>query len=248
MLTIRMLNTGFCVLMAAALGHAQLNADGDASVNPNVSSHNLSTASADGIAIYGQSIPQPYWGIGVSGEGGYMGVRGLSTLTGTGIRYGGYFNAYGGTSSNYGVYSYASGTNSYAGYFSGNVYISGTLTNPSDSRLKTNIQPLQGNLQKLAALQPSSYNFDAIQTRIKGLPDKKQFGLLAENVASVLPELVTDVPIPEDPADPKSAAPGAPTTFKSVNYMGMIPILIGAIKEQQAEIASLKDALAKVSK
>ncbi len=248
MLKYRLMTTGFCVLMAAALGRAQLNADGDASANPNVSSHNLSSAAADGIAFFGQSIPQPYWGIGVHGEGGYIGVRGLATLSGTGSRYAGYFGASGGATNNYGVYAYATGTGAYAGYFNGNVYISGTLTNPSDSHLKTNIQPLQGNLQKLAALRPSSYNFDAIQTRVKGLPDKKQLGLLAEDVAAVLPELVTDVPIPEDPAEPKSTAPGAPTTFKTVNYTGMIPVLVGAIKEQQAEIAALKDALAKLTK
>lgn len=248
MITNRLLTTGFCVLMAAGLGRAQLNADGDASANPNVSSRNTSTATADGVAIQGVSIPQPYYGIGVHGEGGYIGVRGLSTVSGTGSRFAGYFGATGGATSNYGIYAWATGTGAYAGYFNGNVYISGVLTNPSDARLKTNIQPLQGNLQKLAALRPSSYNFDAIQTKVKGLPDKRQLGLLADDVAAVLPELVVDVPIPEDPADAKSTAPGAPATFKTVNYTGMIPVLVGAIKEQQAEIASLKDALAKLSK
>ncbi|MBW8886398.1 MAG: tail fiber domain-containing protein [Fibrobacteres bacterium] len=246
--TNRLLTTGFCVLMAAALGHAQISADGDASTNPIVSSHNISGAAVDGIAVSGQSIPQPFYGIGVHGEGGYIGVRGWSTVSGSGSRFGGYFVAYGGTSNNYGVYASGSGTGAYAGYFQGNVYISGTLSNPSDSRLKTNIQPLQGNLQKLASLRPSSYNFDAIQTRVKGLPERRQLGLLADDVAAVLPELVTDVPIPEDPGEAKNPAPGASATFKSVNYTGMIPVLVGAIKEQQAEIAALKDALAKLSK
>lgn len=239
--------TGFCMLMAAALGHAQVTMDGDASVNPNISAHNSSGAAVDGISISGLSTPQPYYGIGVHGEGGYIGVRGVSNITGIGNRYGGAFYASGGTYGNYAVYANASGTGAYAGYFLGNVYISGTLTNPSDARLKTNIQPLQGNLQKLAALRPSSYNFDAIQTRVKGLPEKRQLGLLAEDVAAVLPELVTEVPIPEDP-EGKSPAPGAPSTFKTVNYTGMIPVLVGAIKEQQAEIAALKEALAKLAK
>ncbi|MDB5051882.1 MAG: hypothetical protein JWO30_4953 [Fibrobacteres bacterium] len=248
MLSNRLIIGGICVLMAAASGRAQLNADGDASTNPNVSSRNTSTAAVDGIAVKGESSPQPNWGIGVQGDGGYMGVKGNAVVSGAGSRFGGYFNAYNGTGSNYGVYSYASGTSSFAGYFAGNVYISGTLTNPSDSRLKTNIQPLQGSLQKLSSLRPSSYNFDMARTDVKGLPEKKQIGLLAEDVAAVLPELITEIPLSPDAPDLKSGPLDPSATFKSVNYIGMIPVLVGAIKEQQAQIAALKDALAKLSK
>ena len=82
------------------------------------------TGSVDAIGVQGYSRPVDYYGVGVEGEGGYIGVRGEANGTGTGGYYGvsGAANGTGGTK--YGVYGYASGggTN-YAGYFNGDVRV-----------------------------------------------------------------------------------------------------------------------------
>jgi hypothetical protein len=85
--------------------------------------------------------------------------------------------------------------------------------------LKSNIVSLGSTLSKLMQLDGKSYNMN-------GDDSKKKIGLLAQNVQEVFPELVktgTDV-----------------LGTLSVNYQGLIPILINSIKELQAEILELK--------
>lgn len=108
------------------------------------------TISTDSRAIEGKSIPAGGWGIGVYGEGGYRGVQGVATAGdytssaygvygsasgSAGYRYGVYGAATGTGIANYGVYGSASGaTTNWAGYFSGDMYIS------SDLRIGTTTQ------------------------------------------------------------------------------------------------------------
>ncbi len=99
----------------------------------------------DAVAVYGESTPQDRFGYGGYFVGGHMGAKGEAIGTGTGYYYGLYGLAdtpgagwcYGvrgnahGAGVNYGVYaSAADGTTNWAGYFSGNVRVTGTLTNP----------------------------------------------------------------------------------------------------------------------
>ncbi len=105
---------------------------------------NTTTSANDTPAVYGQHSATDFFGIGVKGVGGYRGVEGrvsptgsgaytgvygyISTSSGTGTNRGVYGYAYGG-SSNYGVYGVASGgATNYAGYFSGNAHVTGTLS------------------------------------------------------------------------------------------------------------------------
>jgi len=106
-------------------------------------------AYTDTRAILGISQPQPGWGIGVEGLGNWIGVRGEGTTEGgtsygvlgtsggsAGTHYAVYGSASGtGTGSRIGIYGIASGgDNSWAGYFSGDAYIS------SDLRIATTTQ------------------------------------------------------------------------------------------------------------
>ena len=86
------------------------------------------TGSVDAIGVQGYSRPIDFYGVGVEGEGGYIGVRGEVNGTGTNGYYGVYGSASGTGGTKYGVYGYASGggTN-YAGYFSGDARVSGDL-------------------------------------------------------------------------------------------------------------------------
>ena len=99
-------------------------------------------ANNDRAGVYGEHAVTDYYGIGVKGVGGYRGVQGNVTPTGgnsycgvrgevsggSGVNYG-VFGTAGDGNYNYGVFGSASGggTN-YAGYFNGNVGVSGTLS------------------------------------------------------------------------------------------------------------------------
>ena len=104
----------------------------------------LGTGLHDGVGVYGKSVPADYYGYGGYFHGGFVGVRGevrptgsskysgvqgLVFNNGTGYNYGVYGEASGGTGTNIGIYGEASGgTSTWAGYFQGNVNVTGTLS------------------------------------------------------------------------------------------------------------------------
>ncbi len=99
----------------------------------------------------------------------------------------------------------------------GNAWLQGTLAQNSDATLKKNIRPLENTLSNLHQLNGYAYNW-----KDNSNPDE-QIGLLAQELQKVYPQLVKE-------HDGKL----------SVNYSGMVPVLLQAIKEQQAEIDELK--------
>lgn len=216
---------------------------------------NTGSLQEDGVALRGDSRPAAFYGIGVYGTGSFIGVQGEASGSGVGNRTGLYGYASGGASENYGVFGYAyggtkaygvygsaaGGTNNYAGYFAGNVYVSGTLSNPSDSRLKKDVRSLEGALAGIRNLRPSTYLFDTTRVRMRGLPHGRQIGLLADDVKAAYPELVVDVPVSD--SIPSKSVSREIEMVQSVNYIGLIPVLVRAIQEQQAEIEALKAAL-----
>jgi hypothetical protein len=85
------------------------------------------TTSSDAPAVYGVHSVTDNYGIGVRGDGRYRGVYGYAN-TSTGNPRGVYGYANGGSNA-YGVYGYATGaTTNWAGYFNGNVNVTGTLS------------------------------------------------------------------------------------------------------------------------
>lgn len=181
-------------------------------------------------------------GVGVRGDGGATGVAGYASATGTGTRYGVYGYAIGGEN-NRGVYGYAPTTaNSYAGYFSGNVYVSGTVSAPSDARLKKNIENIPNALSAVLSLTGVSYKWktsDELATPdyfkegdSYNMPAGKQVGLIAQEVEEVIPEVVS------------TNREG----YKSIDYSKLTPYLIEAIKEQQRMIDELKTEIEELKK
>jgi hypothetical protein len=239
--------------------HGNMTVNGSGSPTAVFKSTNTSTAAFDRIGVHGLSLPAPWYGIGVQGEGGAIGVKGVSTLSGTGSRlgisgsaqngttnYGAYGYAYGtGASTNYGIYGYASGgTTNYAGFFSGNVYCTGSYL-PSDKRLKKNIADLNGSLAKIMKLSAKTYEYDIDNNPKMGLSTGKQIGLIAQEVEAIFPEVVKEVPVTlpmdtlkEEPKGKEEAK--APELIKTINYNELIPILVNAIQEQRNEIELLK--------
>ncbi len=77
--------------------------------------------------------------------------------------------------SNYGVYGIAQGgATNWAGYFSGNVRIIGTLDNTSDARLKKDIEDLENALDIIKQLEPKTYEFRTDEFPQMGLDKRPQ--------------------------------------------------------------------------
>ena len=91
----------------------------------------------------------------------------------------------------------------------------------SDIRLKTNIQTIEDPLAKIIQIEGVSFNWKE--------NNKPALGVIADQVEKIIPELVTD-------GDPKT-----------VNYNGLIGLLIEAVKEQQVQITELKSKLDSLS-
>jgi trimeric autotransporter adhesin len=93
----------------------------------------------------------------------------------------------------------------------------------SDEKLKTNIQPLQTNaLSKILELNSKTYEYD--KTINPHAPEGEQIGFLAQELDEVLPELIT-----------KGGK------YDYINYIGLIPVITQAMKEQQKTIDSLRN-------
>lgn len=92
------------------------------------------TETSDAPAIYGEHDVTDNYGVGVKGKSRYRAVYGVAT-TATGSGYGIYGYASGtGTGTRYGVYGNASGgATAWAGYFLGNVEVTGTVTKASSA-------------------------------------------------------------------------------------------------------------------
>jgi len=239
-------------LLAATLATAQ-----DVRINANSTTPSVlavtNTATSDSVApsrgkpaMYAVSQPAYNRGIGVEGIGAHSGVlavgSGPAFPTGSSnfnTRMGVEAYATGGYT-NMAVYGNVGGNSDYAGYFAGNVFSTGTVTWLSDSTLKTNIQPMAPALGKLMSLKPKNYEMDKTKAPHTVLAQGPQDGVLAQDVEKVYPELVSDVPIYSgDPSNPSTTA----TQYKSVNYIGLVPILIKAVQEQQAEIDTLQQQI-----
>lgn len=117
----------------------------------------------------------------------------------------------------------------------------------SDERLKKNIKPITGGLDKIKQLRPVSYNYDydpisdtlnasnlssikqkTLESDSKNhFESKKTNGFLAQEFRTVLPESVK-----EDK-----------NGILSINYNDVIPLLVESIKEQQQIIENLENKI-----
>lgn len=97
-----------------------------------------------------------------------------------------------------------------SGYFAGDVVVS------SDARLKANIVSLGTTLARLLLIDGKSYTMKK--------SGEQKIGVLAQDIQKVFPELVV--------VDQNE--------MLAVNYQGLVPVLINAMKEQDAKISKLE--------
>lgn len=115
----------------------------------------------------------------------------------------------------------SSQTESYALWVRGNTYVSGTVYESSDKNLKSDIRALTTPIENLKQINGVSFTW----TDTKQADSGRQLGVLAQDVKLVYPELVRE--------DHEG--------HLAVNYTGLIPVLVEAVKTQQEKIELLEE-------
>ena len=110
---------------------------------------------------------------------------------------------------------------------SGNLYAGGTLLS-SDRRFKKDIITVNNALDKVLQLRGVYYYWRQKDFPNKNFDDKKELGLIAQEVESIIPEVVGE----------------SVDGYKAVEYQKLVALLIEAIKEQQAIIDGQKTEMA----
>jgi hypothetical protein len=101
----------------------------------------------------------------------------------------------------------------------------GTLNmSASDGRLKTNVTPIGNALKNVRQLTGIAFNWDTSNDRVKTYGEQREFGLIAQDVKAICPELVF------------TGRDG----YMGIHYERMCAVLIEAVKEQQTQIDALK--------
>jgi hypothetical protein len=107
-------------------------------------------------------------------------------------------------------------------YIYTDLYVNGAIFNTSDKNHKEEIEPIsESKIEKLLDLEPVEYK---LKTDTK---KKKHFGLIAQDVEEIYPELISDSNL----------------GFKTVNYMELIPLLLLKMKNMQKEIDDLREQI-----
>ena len=107
----------------------------------------------------------------------------------------------------------------------GTAALAGTLTHSSDSRMKTNVNTIGTALDNVLKLRGVTFYWD--KTKIPSSSDNLQYGFIAQEVEKIFPDLVT--------TDSNG--------YKTMNYIGVIPVLTEAVKELKKENEELKSTL-----
>jgi hypothetical protein len=111
---------------------------------------------------------------------------------------------------------------------SGNMVAAGNVTAYSDPKLKENFERVKNPLDILDKLDGGTFNWKSGITHTECKAGKRDYGILADQVEVVMPEIVTDsIEIDGD-------------TYKTVSYEKLVPVLIEAIKELKARVQELE--------
>lgn len=171
-------------------------------------------------------------------SGGYNGIQNIGVYAeswGAEDCYGIFAKATGGSNLNYGIYAEALpalnpfGPN-LAGYFNGHVLATGDINSISDSILKENITGIPNAINIISNIQPHKYNFKTNDFNHINLPEGNQYGLIAQEIEPILPELVSKAVHPAK-YDSLGNVSIPSLEYKTLNYIGFIPILIQAVQE-----------------
>jgi hypothetical protein len=112
----------------------------------------------------------------------------------------------------------------------GTIYSTNTsVQSISDIRFKENIRSLDSSIDKIMQIEPKIFDWK----KGKGTGEKNVAGFIAQEIEKILPEIVSEF---KDNIEDS-------TLYKSVGYSSLIPYLVKAIQEQQAQIEELKELI-----
>jgi hypothetical protein len=186
-----------------------------------------------------------------SSSGRALGVIGVTGNATSGYNYG-LIGALAGSNGGTGIFATALGNyqgiyinGTYAGYFQGDVLVTGTVNgvtlSSSDIRYKQNVEEIdqKSALNSILKLKPISYNYkqvydepesDTLQVKTGFFDEnslmfkKKHFGLIAQELEEIYPELVYK----------------QSNGYLAVNYVEIVPLLVQSVKELKKELDDLK--------
>lgn len=134
------------------------------------------------------------------------------------------------------------GGHNYAGFFNGDLEYTGFFGQASDFTLKRNIEPILNTFSIIEQLKPVSFEYKTSLSNSLNLPTGIQFGLIAQEVESVIPSIVSTNFIPQN-YDENGILLSDSFSYKSIDYVRIIPFLIASTKELKHENDSLKQII-----
>jgi Chaperone of endosialidase len=196
--------------VGATGANASLTVNGNSTVTGN--NNVTGTSTLTGNTIVGAS--------GATGANASLTVNGNSTVTGN--------NNVTGTSTLTGNTtvgaSGATGANASL-TVNGTINVTGDVVAMSDARLKQDVLPIEGALDKVLALQGVTYRMKSADPEETG----RKIGVIAQEVEAVVPELVITNPI---------------SGMKAVAYQNMAGLFIESFKQQQAQLEEMRAQIA----
>lgn len=106
----------------------------------------------------------------------------------------------------------------------------------NEQELKVNVGKISNSTQHLKNLEPVTYKYDVDKYKHLKLPAGEQYGFLASNVQPEFPAMVYEASKVYESGKNNSKV----AKYNEVQTENLIPVLVAAIKEQQAEIELLK--------
>jgi hypothetical protein len=167
------------------------------------------------VGVYGQNDLPSSSAVGVAGVG-YNGVFGNGILIGV--------DSF--SNSGIGVRGYSASGDLFSGFNGSTVFrvtnsglvCAANVSCASDERLKRDVRPLSLGLNAVLKLRPVRWQWRDAST------NQLSLGLIAQEVAPILPDLVLH------DKDPKAPL--------GLNYLGLVPVLVKSIQEQEEQIAA----------
>jgi hypothetical protein len=122
-------------------------------------------------------------------------------------------------------------SSSYGLYVSGGIYSTGNVVAYSDARRKANVVTVGGALDKVAQLRGVYYTRIPGEDDEKTDPNRREIGVIAQEVNEILPEVVTYA---------------ADIDEYGVQYGNFAGLFIEAIKELKSQVATLNAEVAEL--
>lgn len=114
--------------------------------------------------------------------------------------------------------------NMWSTLFAGQPYFTNQPIIISDVVFKKNVEDLNGANEKLKLIRPVKYDLAVEKSMGYSAQKSKQYGFIAQELMKVFPEMVDTIG----------------EGIMGIRYNELIPVLVQAVKEQKAEINSLK--------